>query len=275
MNKFSLDKRTEEMLFKNSVPQILHDGAQFEGLSLTILQTEQIVNNDVLSGVKPSDVETIRNMQRGAQYVLNNYENFDFNSLKELHRIVSYNEVIRAGELRTSAGGVNTKHGLFTPDPVDEFLASGTVDYFLTTNDLPAQTKASNLFAYLSRSQLFDDTNKRTAVLAANVPLLKEGSGVFYIPEPAMENALNLMSDFYDSNDDRLLIAVLDDVAVSDYDGKTFYSSDHQTLEYADVYRKHINAFKGLGPKGLLGKETVQGLTQPIQHLQQENNIER
>lgn len=274
MNKFSFDKRTEEMLFKNSVPQILHDGAQFEGLPLTILQTEQIVNNDVISGVKPSDVETMRNMHRGAQYVLNNYENFDFNSLKELHRIVAYNEVIRAGELRTSAGGVNTKHGLFTPDQVNEFLASGTVDYFLTTNDLPAQTKASNLFAYLSRSQLFDDTNKRTAVLAANVPLLKEGSGIFYIPEPAMENTLNLMSDFYHSNDNRLLVAVLDDVAVSDYDGKTFYSPNHQTLEYADLYRKHINTFKGLGPKGILGKEIVQGLTQPIDHGY-ENNLDR
>lgn len=68
----------------------------------------------------------------------------------------------------------------------------------------------------MSRAQLFDDTNKRTAVLAANVPLLKEGSGVFYIPESAMENTLNLMSDFYHSNDNRLLVAVLDDIAVSD-----------------------------------------------------------
>lgn len=76
------------MLFKNSVPQLLHDGSQFEGLPLTILQTEQIVNNDVVSGVKPSDVETMRNMHGGAQYVLDNYESFDFDNLKALHAIV-------------------------------------------------------------------------------------------------------------------------------------------------------------------------------------------
>lgn len=275
MNKFSFDKRAEEMLFKNSVPQILHDGAQFEGLPLTILQTEQIVNNDVLSGIKASDVETMRNMHRGAQYVLDNYEAFDFDNLKALHAIVGRDEVLNAGELRSGKGGVNTKRGLFVPDLVNETDNRVQVESLINRQDLPAQTRASELFSYLSRAQLFDDTNKRTAVLAANVPLLKEGSGVFYIPEPAMDNTLNLMSDFYHSNDNRLLVAVLDDIAVSDYDGKTFYDPEHRVPEYDEFYRKRISTFKGLGPKGLFGKEAVQYLTQPIQFMQNEHNIER
>lgn len=273
MNKYNFDTRAEEILFKNAIPQILHNGAQFENLSLTILQTEQIVNNDVLTSVKGSDVETMRNMLRGAQYILANYANFDFDNLKKLHSIVGQNEVLRAGELRIGLGGVNTKRGLFTPDPVDELQDCSRFESLVNHQDLPAQTRASELFSYLSRAQLFDDTNKRTALLAANVPLLKEGSGVFYIPEPAMENTLNLMSDFYNSNDNRLLIAVLSDIAVSDYDGKTFYAPEHQFYEYGEEYRKHINTFKGLGPKGLLGKETVQFLMKPIHNMYKEHGL--
>ncbi|WP_419153707.1 Fic family protein [Weissella viridescens] len=263
MNKFKFDQQTEELLYKKSIPNILHDGAQFEDIPITLLQTQEIVNNSPINGIKPDDVVTVHNMHMGAKYVLEHYKDFDFENLKELHAYTGADDTVNAGQLRKGVGAVQTTRGEFTPDRVYEQLAQENFENLLNDPQLDGDTKAAKVFSSLSRAQLFNDTNKRTAVLAANIPLLREGAGVFYIPEPAMENTLQLMSDYYWNNDDRLLVAVLKDVAINDYDGKTFYDPKHDYYEYADEYKKHINLFKGLNAKGILGKEKVQELTRP------------
>ncbi|WP_022790974.1 Fic family protein [Weissella halotolerans] len=264
LKKYQFDKKTEELLFKKAVPNIVHDGAQFEGLPITLLQTEQIINNEPINGLTAKDILVVHDMHKGADFVLQNYATFNFDKLKQLHETTGRDDTINPGQLRTGRGGVQTKKGTFIPDPVNEKEAKTTVNYLLATDELTPETKATKLFTYLSRAQLFNDTNKRTAVLAANVPLLKAGAGVFYIPEPAMENTLGLMNDYYWSNDDRLLNEVLENIAVSDYDGKTFYDPEHQYYDYSDEHQKHLNQFKGLNAKGLLGKERYQELTQPL-----------
>lgn len=83
--------------------------------------------------------------------------------MKALHAIVGRDEVLNAGELRAGKSGVNTKRGLFVPDLVNDTESRIQVESLINRQDVPAQTRASELFSYLSRAQLFDDTNKRTA----------------------------------------------------------------------------------------------------------------
>ncbi|KMK53654.1 MULTISPECIES: Fic family protein [Fructobacillus] len=261
--QFHFDLETELLLFHKSTPTILHDGAQFEGMPVTLLQTEAIANNDYITGVRPLEIVTLHRMHEGAQFVAQNYQNFDFQSLLALHKIVGNGDALNPGMLRTGMGGVNTNKGLFIPDKVVPEIVEKQFNTIVNNRDLAPENRAAKIFTYLSRSQIFNDTNKRTALLTANVPLLQEGAGVFYIPEPAMDNILHMMGNFYYSNDDRLLVATLKEIAVSDYDGKTFYDPSHQNEEYARDYKRHLNAFKGLGSKGVLGKETVKRLTSP------------
>ncbi len=272
--KYSFDKSTEELLFRNSIPSILHDGAQFENIPLTLLQTKDIVDNNPVSGIRPADVVTVHNMHKGAQFILDNYEHFDFDSLLKLHSYTGADDVKNPGELRNGKGIVQTTKGEFIPPKVSKEDAEREFNHLLNTSELDAETKATKLFSHLSRAQLFNDTNKRTAVLTANVPLLKEGAGVFYIPEPAMENTLQLMGDYYWSNDDRLITEVLKEIAITDFDGKTFYDARHQYYEYADEHKKKLNLFKGLNAKGLLGKEKVQELTMIPAWMGQDRNAE-
>lgn len=261
--QFHFDLETEQLLFRKSTPTILHDGAQFEGMPITLLQTEAIANNDYITGVRPMEIVTLHRMHEGAQFVANNYQNFDFKNLLALHKIVGTGDALNPGMLRTGMGGVNTDKGVFIPDKVDPELVEKHFNAIMNNRDLTPEDRAAKIFTYLSRSQIFNDTNKRTALLTANVPLLQEGAGVFYIPEPAMDNILHMMGNFYYSNDDRLLVATLKNIAVTDYDGKTFYDPSHQNEEYAHEYMHHLNAFKGLGSKGILGKEVVKKLTSP------------
>ncbi|MDR3190133.1 MAG: Fic family protein [Lactobacillaceae bacterium] len=258
--QYKFDKKIEEMLFKKSIPQILHDGVQFENLLITLLQTQQIVNNEKISGISTSDMLVVHDMHKGAEYILNEYADFDFEKLKVLHSITGRDDAFNPGQLRTSAGGFNTTKGTFTPDAVEPAAVEKYFNQLLADTELTPEAKASKIFTYLSRAQLFNDTNKRTAVLAANVPLLQHGAGVFYIPEAAMENVLHLMGEFYHSNDDRVLVAVLMELAISDFDGKTYYAPEHQAYEYANEHQTLINTFKGLGAKGLLGKQRVEQL---------------
>ncbi|CAK1236900.1 Fic family protein [Fructobacillus fructosus] len=254
-NKFNFDQDTEQLLFHKATPTILHDGAQFEGMALTILQTEKIVNNQEVSHVKPADIIAIHQMHLGAHYVSDHYQHFNFQNLKELHEITGHGDAPNPGQLRTGKGGVNTNRGVFYPPEVNPGVAGETFNKLLTTTELDAESKAAKIFCFLSRSQLFNDTNKRTALLAANIPLLQQGAGVFYIPEIAMDTFLHMLGDYYYSDDDRLIVEVLKKIAISDFDGKTFYEPDHQTVAYAEMYEKMLKQFKGLGAKGLLGKE--------------------
>lgn len=258
---FAFDQRTEEKLFNKATPQILHDGVQFEGLLLTQLQTEQIANNELVSGVRPSDLIIVHDMHKGAKFVAENYHAFGFDELKALHALIGRDDAPFPGKLRTSEGRVNTPKGDFIPPRINPSEEAKHFNGLLNSTEMAPETKAVELFTYLSRTQLFGDTNKRTAVLVANVPLLQAGAGVFYIPETIMENTMSLMSDYYWSNDNRLVNAVLKEVAISDYDGKSFYDEAHQEYEYADKYRKRLNLFKAMGPKGLLGKEKYNELT--------------
>ncbi|NLS37788.1 hypothetical protein GHU05_02420 [Fructobacillus tropaeoli] len=263
LKPFHFDLETEQLLFRKSTPTILYDGAQFEGMSVTLFQTEAIVNNDYITGVRPMEIVILHRIHEGAQFVANNYQNFDFQNLLALHKIVGTGDALNPGMLRTGMGGVNTDKGVFIPDKVDPELVEKHFNAIMNNRDLTPENRAAKIFTYLSRSQIFNDTNKRTALLTANVPLLQEGAGVFYIPEPAMDNILHMMGNFYYSNDDRLLVATLKNIAVTDYDGKTFYDPSHQNEEYAHEYMHHLNAFKVLGSKGILGKEVVKKLTSP------------
>ena len=54
---------------------------------------------------------------------------------------------------------------------------------------------------YLSRRQIFNDGNKRVAMLAANHVMIKNGAGVISVPPSKLGEFIKYLTDFYKSND--------------------------------------------------------------------------
>lgn len=59
---------------------------------------------------------------------------------------------------------------------------------------------------YAMRSQLFWDGNKRTAIVSANAIMMLNGLGIVNISEQQLEYWKQLLSKFYETNDDEQII---------------------------------------------------------------------
>jgi prophage maintenance system killer protein len=64
-----------------------------------------------------------------------------------------------------------------------------------------ATERAIMLMLYLMRRQMFNDGNKRTAMLAANQLLIANGAGIISVAEEDLEEFFGVLVDFYLCND--------------------------------------------------------------------------
>lgn len=56
------------------------------------------------------------------------------------------------------------------------------------------------------RGQFFYDGNKRTAIISANYMFLKKGRGILVIHENDLETWNELLTEFYETNNDEAII---------------------------------------------------------------------
>jgi transcriptional regulator with XRE-family HTH domain len=249
VDKYDLDQKTEELLFRKSMYQIVFSAAEFEGINVTLLDTKQLVDNKHISNIKIDDVIILRDMHKATQYILEKYQSFNFDNLLELHSIAAKNDALNPGTLRSGIGGVDTKQGLYIPPIVNEGLERIWFDSLISDNKKSASSKSIEIFLHLSRGQIFNDTNKRTALLAANVPLLQSGAGVLYISENMFPNFMSELSDYYFDTESDEVIRSIYCLGISDFDGKTFYEKEHQNNQFGEIYLQLQNAYKAYGAK--------------------------
>ena len=68
--------------------------------------------------------------------------------------------------------------------------------------DIYDTEKALRLFLFISKNQIFGDGNKRTALLTANKIMFDHGLGLLSIPETVFEKFNELLSAYYNSEED-------------------------------------------------------------------------
>ena len=66
--------------------------------------------------------------------------------------------------------------------------------------------KALKYMYYAMRTQLFWDGNKRTAIVSANAIMMLNGLGIVNISEQQLEHWNQLLSEFYETNNDEKII---------------------------------------------------------------------
>ena len=190
----------EENVFwaKRNIVDYIWKSAKLEGISVTFPQTNQIYEGMSVSGVSVKDVITINNLKHAWEFVFDTLSaDVDFRYISQLNKIIGGdNLIMNAGYMRNmpvSIGGTT-----WTPDLPIESNIKDELKKISENED--ATDRSITLMLYIMRKQIFLDGNKRTAQLAANAEMIKNGCGVISIPIDKQERFYELLIKFYETN---------------------------------------------------------------------------
>ena len=157
-----------------------------------------------LSGHTVDEINAVNDLKKAWQWIFANVDiNICLDTLCQLNRIAGKYTVLNAGTIRDMYDEpirVPLKDGknYYPPlPPARDNLdaAIGTIVKDKTVNG------ALELFCFVCKSQLFNDGNKRTATLFANLFMLQNGLGILSIPVDKKLEFYDALTDYYE--DDR------------------------------------------------------------------------
>ncbi len=195
-------------LAKRNLVDSIWKEARLEGIAVTYPQTADVLEGRVVADLSLEQNLALNNLKQAWRYVLDEPHDIDFEALMRLNLLIGQGGVVRyAGELRE--GLVRIGGTSFVPPVPDEALARDEFSQILALED--ALMRALFAFAWVCRTQLFRDGNKRTAQLIANDILVHAGEGILAVPVEMQGEFFQLLVSFYESNVPDALIAFLQD----------------------------------------------------------------
>ena len=81
-----------------------------------------------------------------------------------------------------------------------ESIVKENIEEILKT-DMPSDEKAIRLCLYCMKTQIFNDGNKRAAVIFANHYLISQGGGMIIIPEKHVPEFKRMLVTYYKDKD--------------------------------------------------------------------------
>lgn len=183
----------------------IYDQAVLEGVATTYPQTETIIDNGKVSGMTATDVQKILNLKHAWEFILEKnvlLSKTDFFMLSYIAKLVNEGFYENGGKIRTvpvRIGGCS-----FVPPLPIEIDVKETINN-LVNSDNQAIDIAINLCLYVMKTQIFNDGNKRTAVIFANHYLISKGAGLIVIPEHEVGEFKKLLVKFYEGENPEII----------------------------------------------------------------------
>jgi len=185
---------------KRNIVDTIYKQAVLEGIAVTFLDTEAIVEGGKINNISADDVLKINNLKHAWQLVLDEgvaASSSDFNLLCLLNKLIEESFYYNAGSLRTvpvTIGGTKWKPDL----PIESQIREQLLD-ILRIDDI--YDKAVTALLFVTRKQLFIDGNKRTSVIYANHILISQGAGLIVVPEEDVPTYKKLLIGYYETNE--------------------------------------------------------------------------
>ena len=186
---------------RSNMKQIIYDQAILEGVSTTFPQTETIIENGTVNGMKADDIQKILNLKHAWEFVLDkdilSYPS-NLDVLSHIAKLVNEGFYDNGGRLRgvpVTIGGSTYKPELPIEADVKEDI-NAIID---SKKDIP--TKAIELCLYCMKKQVFIDGNKRASVIFANHYLISKGMGLLVVPFELVSEFKKLLVEYYEDRD--------------------------------------------------------------------------
>ena len=179
----------------------IYDQAILEGVATTYPQTETIIENGIVSGMKASDVQKILNLKHAWEFILDkdvlSYgTNYDI--LYHIAKLVNEGFYTEGGRIRgvpVTIGGTS-----YVPPLPIETIVKENLDAILQQEGDPVDI-AIKLCLYCMKTQIFSDGNKRASVIFTNHYMISEGQGLIVIPESHVPEFKRLLVAYYEDRD--------------------------------------------------------------------------
>ncbi len=179
----------------------IYDQAVLEGVATSFPQTEDIIDNGIVTGMTATDVQKILNLKHAWEFILDRdvatyHSNYDI--LCHIAKLVNegfYNDGGRIRGVPVTIGGTS-----YIPQLPIESVVKETIHDIVNSTDEPADV-AIKLCLYCMKTQIFNDGNKRAAVIFANHYLISKGGGMIVIPEAEVPTFKSLLISYYEDKD--------------------------------------------------------------------------
>lgn len=184
-----------------NMKSIIYDQAVLEGLSTTFPDTETIIENGKVNNVNSEDVQKILNLKHAWEFVLDTdviQATSNYYVCQYIAKLVNEGFYQEGGRIR----GVPVKIGgssYIPPLPI-ETIVKERIDSIIGGSEDHVEI-AIELALYVMKTQIFNDGNKRTAIIFANHYLIAHGAGLMVIPENLVSEFKKLLVQYYEGND--------------------------------------------------------------------------
>ena len=185
---------------KRNLVDTIYKQAVLEGVAVTFLDTETIIEGGKINGVSADDIQKINNLKHAWQFILDDgvvTSRSDYSILCLINRLVEEGFYYNAGKLRSvpvSIGGTKWKPEL----PIESVVVEQLNDIL---HEPDVYKRAINALLFVTKKQLFIDGNKRTSVIFANHILISHGAGLIVIPEDKVPVYKKLLIAYYETNE--------------------------------------------------------------------------
>lgn len=187
----------------------IYDQAVLEGVATTYPQTEDIIENGKVNGMTATDVQKILNLKHAWEFIMDkdvvSYPT-DYSILCHIAQLVNEGFYTYGGRIRgvpVTIGGTS----YVPPLPIEQ-LVKEQLEGILQTKADPIDV-AIHLCLYCMKTQIFNDGNKRAAVIFANHYLIAKGGGLLVIPENHVPEFKRLLVAYYEDRDDGSILTFM------------------------------------------------------------------
>lgn len=190
---------------RSNMKMNIYDQAVLEGVATSFPQTEEIIENGKVNGVKASDVQKILNLKHAWEFILDQDIvacRSDYYMLAHIARLVNEGFFSDGGRIRgvpVSIGGSS----YVPPLPIELDVKEKIAD-IITVKSNHIDT-AIALCLYCMKTQIFIDGNKRASVIFANHYLIAHAGGFLVIPEKKVPEFKKLLVAYYEGEDSQVI----------------------------------------------------------------------
>lgn len=178
----------------------IYDQAVLEGVATSFPQTEDIIDNGVVSGMTANDIQKILNLKHAWEFILDSdviQAKSDYYLLCHIAKLVNEGFFADGGRIRSipvTIGGSSYK----PPMPIESVVKEKIQE--ILTSEKDTIDIAIELCMYSMKTQVFVDGNKRAAVIFANHYLIAHGQGLLVIPEEHVSEFKKRLVAYYEGD---------------------------------------------------------------------------
>jgi prophage maintenance system killer protein len=190
-DKYNMTMEQNVFLAKRNIVDCIWKSANLEGIAVTFPETQKIYDGGNVAHLRIDEIVTINNLKHAWQFILSTItDKIDFNYISSVHSLVGSNVVESPGKLRiydVTMGGTKWKPKMPNKDELEILLEKCNKGILEHTENISVTDVAITLMCKLMKMQVFNDGNKRTAMLIANKILIENGKGIISVSEDNKE----------------------------------------------------------------------------------------